>query len=587
MIIKKSYRKEAFNWLLLLCAIFCLALAKYLAFYEDFVGFYRPGQSAVAKFFTVFQYDFILVGAILVCADLALRLHNKLLRLPFILLATFILLNMQVDCASKSLFNMRLLWYSHLRFANDLNSIVDFMIYFSTKVVGRLIYCSVLAWLLFCCRLLRQPTFRSWWVFWGNTIFLVPAALLFFAEPMLLADYKLIDLNGEIERSEVANVLENNKNYRTTAFSAQFNSPQYAPKYGLQGEARPPKNVIFIMVESLNTANSRYLSGLQNLVPKFDRLAQKSLVYANYFSNNTASAECRFSILLGHPYQNWADKYREPKFYPHNFVDFLQKRGVRAFLYTGADNIGNSERIFETVGFDKWVTNYDAAYNGVRRYIFNSVDDNKLYAKVLADLQAAPPEGPFFTMVITTSSHQPYVIPGTEEESYEGAIKYTDDELYKFINMLKEMNYFENGIVMITGDHHAMQSLNKGEIDKYGLIEAKFRVPLIIYGKDIEPKVVDTYMDHSSLGPLIEYLQVGEYEVNQFQADPLNPDLSRIIIAADERPQWFFLLDPNGQERKFHYDGDVLVDEVREKMNNPAVNWAEYVKYLAWLRQNF
>ena len=161
-------------------------------------------------------------------------------------------------------------------------------------------------------------------------------------------------------------------------------------------------------------------------------------------------------------------------------------------------------------------------------------------------------------------------------------MQYTDALIGDFVNQLKKNGFFQNGLLIITGDHHSMRPVSQNEISHYGLYESAHRVPLIILGAD--QAVKDDYLDHASLGVLVSYLATGRYEHNRFQYDPQNPQ-KRLVLAQPYFLQDTVLLFDENNKKTYtvHLDGD----DTAFTDNDLNTKFSDYLYYLAWLRQDF
>jgi phosphoglycerol transferase MdoB-like AlkP superfamily enzyme len=115
------------------------------------------------------------------------------------------------------------------------------------------------------------------------------------------------------------------------------------------------------------------------------------------------------------------------------------------------------------------------------------VPDQYLYQKMYTDLLEA--KQPFFNVIYTISSHEPFDIPGYErnigngvDEKYLNAVYYADSCLGVFISQLKKSPLWENTLVVITSDH-ASREPGFTTIDD----PASYRIPMVWIGG-----VVDT-----------------------------------------------------------------------------------------------
>ncbi|SHO80549.1 Sulfatase family protein [hydrothermal vent metagenome] len=97
---------------------------------------------------------------------------------------------------------------------------------------------------------------------------------------------------------------------------------------------------------------------------------------------------------------------------------------------------------------------------------------------------------PFFSFVMTTSNHRPYTYPDNKIDipshtGRDGAVKYTDFAIGKFLEKAKTKPWFNDTIFVIIADH------NGGSAGKNALPLYRYKIPLIIYSpSNIKPQTI-------------------------------------------------------------------------------------------------
>ena len=125
------------------------------------------------------------------------------------------------------------------------------------------------------------------------------------------------------------------------------------------------------------------------------------------------------------------------------------------------------------------------------RFGFQSPADHVLYEELLAHLDGRRREDPpVFLAAITASSHPPYVDPLGKANTEEQVWGYVQEELWWFYGELKRRGFFDNGLLIITGDHRRMTPIQEAERERYGE-SAKARIPLTIIGTGVPKDAVD------------------------------------------------------------------------------------------------
>jgi phosphoglycerol transferase MdoB-like AlkP superfamily enzyme len=132
------------------------------------------------------------------------------------------------------------------------------------------------------------------------------------------------------------------------------------------------------------------------------------------------------------------------------------------------------------------------------------VPDEYLYARALSDLTTE--RQPFFSMLYTISSHEPFDIQGYNkfdgsdaESKYLNAAAYADSCLGVFIDSLRQTDIWDNTLVAITADHTSLWPGPSNITEP-----STYRVPLILLGGVIkENKLIERFGNHNDFGPML------------------------------------------------------------------------------------
>ncbi len=248
-----------------------------------------------------------------------------------------------------------------------------------------------------------------------------------------------------------------------------------------------PKNIIILMVESLSAYQSQFFSGIKDWTPNLDAIAQDNLAYRDFYANGFITEDGEISLLTGIPPiypPSTYDNDGGTSFYsffnlPDALPQALKKHHYHTEFLTSSDlEFGNTGQWAQSIGFD-YVEGHDHPdYNAWERFHFKSAPDAALYLRVLDRLKQQKQN--FFLFIKTVSSHHPYVNPETKHASEEEAIIYTDKQLGIFYQQLRNTGFFEHGILLIVGDHHAMTPLKPHEAERFGQYQAAAKVPLVV-----------------------------------------------------------------------------------------------------------
>lgn len=255
-------------------------------------------------------------------------------------------------------------------------------------------------------------------------------------------------------------------------------------------------DIILLVIESLSSINSTKVSGAVGFMDGFDRLAEEGLLFRNFFANHQASEGGIIALLGGYPPIHF------PTAGPYMFDEFAvqpsiigeyQRRGYFTEFLTNSDLdfIGLS-RFLDGLGLGRSRGRDEVdAMRDAPRIVQNAPSDALLYAEALKTIQhLSTAEQPWLLTIATTSTHLPYTHPENGEDTGQAVWEWSLRQLAKFYQQLAETDFFENGILLITGDHRHMQPVIESEITRYGG-SARARVPLLVIGNDFPAGEID------------------------------------------------------------------------------------------------
>lgn len=248
------------------------------------------------------------------------------------------------------------------------------------------------------------------------------------------------------------------------------------------------RNLIYIYLESMEaTYLSKDLGGYmdKNLLPNLTAYANESINFSNtsnlgglYSTQNTTwTIAAMVAQTTGLPLSVPIDSnryYGEKPFLPGAYAigDVLAEAGYNQQLLIGSRaEFGARNLLFSQHGNYK-INDYDAAIKDGRLpkgyFEWWGYEDSKLFdfAKdELLDL-AAKPE-PFNLTMLTVNTH----FQGGYLESscqlgngsrYNNVLACSDQQVYEFVEWIKQQDFYENTTIVIVGDH---LSMNKGTFD--------------------------------------------------------------------------------------------------------------------------
>ena len=345
-------------------------------------------------------------------------------------------------------------------------------------------------------------------------------------------------------------------------YTKSFPLYDWKPDYEITNGLGRRKNVVILAVESLAVPYSEFFSGLTGYTPELDRLAEQNVSFTNFHSTGISTVPAIYSILTGKVYFDIS-----PANLSFEYGDALPKimraEGYSTSAIYSAEDFAGLGDVYRNSGFEHLYGPDEPAYEGEKRYIFNSVADGVLLNHA-ADLisQFDHSGSPHLTFIMTTSSHVPFVSPETGRQDYRETISYVDREIGRFVRKLDDNGFFDNGMLVITGDHIPPGlDFAPGELSKYG--DDLNRVPLVIIDRDLGRQTFSNVFGHDSLKAVIEYLNLSKFKKYEYQLVPFmesDRDRGTTVICPmhllSTYPAEVMVSGPSGEHGIYNATGD-------------------------------
>ncbi|MBT1684959.1 LTA synthase family protein [Dawidia soli] len=293
-------------------------------------------------------------------------------------------------------------------------------------------------------------------------------------------------------------------------------------------------NVVLVSVESFSADFMGKFGNKDGVTPFLDSLAGHSLLFTNLYATGTRTVRGLEALSLCVPPTPGQSVVRRPNneaLFSLGHV-FNEKGYTSQFIYGGYSYFDNMGYFFGNNGYN--VIDRSALKGEEIDYenIWGVADEN-LFTLALRKIDAQGPGKKVFSHIMTTSNHRPYTYPEgridiPSHTSRNGAVKYTDYAIGKFIREASRKPWFNNTVFVIVADHCA-SSAGKTElpVDKY-------HIPMLIYSPgNIMPGTMDRLMSQIDIGPTLLGLLNFSYTSNFFGYDmyQLEPGRERAFIS--------------------------------------------------------
>jgi phosphoglycerol transferase MdoB-like AlkP superfamily enzyme len=350
-------------------------------------------------------------------------------------------------------------------------------------------------------------------------------------------------------------------------------------------------NVVMITVESLSADFLGIFGNQQHLTPKLDSLAAHSLVLTQCYATGTRTVRGLEALSLCVPPTPGQSIVRRPN--NENLFTlgkvFREKGYDSKFIYGGYGYFDNMSYFFSHNGYtvvDRRALSADEIdYENVW-----GVADENLFTLATREIEKTVRAGkPVFAQIMTTSNHRPYTYPEgridiPSHTNREGAVKYTDYAIGKFIREARTKPWFDSTLFVIVADHCASSA---GTTE---LPVNKYHIPVLIYSPAfIRPGKMERFISQIDLGPTLLGMLHFSYTSKFFGYDifQLEPGRERLFISTYQNLGYlqnnsFVLLAPHRRIMSFTPDfatGNVTTAPRDSAAVRDAVVWYQTASY--------
>ena len=258
-----------------------------------------------------------------------------------------------------------------------------------------------------------------------------------------------------------------------------------APEFYVHQKERP--NVIIVIWESLTAKMYNKQHKGVSVIPTIDSLTQNAIWFSNMYASGDRTEKGLAAILSAYPAQALTSIVKETKkaaSLPSPVTPLKQRGYETSFIYGGDLEFAGMGAYLRSMGFDQ-IREMDDFPKEQHNSKWGAHDEF-IFQKSIKTLQERPAQKPFFHVVLTLTSHEPFETPrpkkiaGNDELSlFYNAHFYTDDCLKAYLQDLQKAGLWDNTIVIILGDHGHRLPPAKSKIDD-------FAIPMIWTGGAID-----------------------------------------------------------------------------------------------------
>ncbi|MEE0979793.1 MAG: LTA synthase family protein [Muribaculaceae bacterium] len=271
---------------------------------------------------------------------------------------------------------------------------------------------------------------------------------------------------------------DNDEADRIFAATVTADSDSVAQERQLLNTARP--DIVLVILESFSS-HLLPSQGGEAVAMRLDSIAREGLLFTNFYASSFRTDRALPAILSGFPGQPTTSvmKFVDKTEHLPSIAASLGEQGYDLSYYYGGDiNFTNMLAYLVNSGFSTIVRDTD--FPIADRTGKWGAHDHLVFDRCLRSLeQVGPSSAPRFTVVQTSSSHEPFQVPYDNPRFPEGPVRafaYADSCLGHFVDKLKDSPRWDNTLVIIVPDHLGAYPKNLSDLSE------RHHVPLVMTG---------------------------------------------------------------------------------------------------------
>jgi hypothetical protein len=329
-------------------------------------------------------------------------------------------------------------------------------------------------------------------------------------------------------------------------------------------------NVLFVVLESFA---ARFVGVLaagpgESQTPRFDRRAERGVLFTRFLANGPSTNRSLPALLGGFPCVPKRTAITKAIAGQEEFLTLGRMLGERgyetAFLGSGEASWQNLGGWCRAQGYRHVVGRNDFPQDSW--WSVRGPPDHVLLGRALTLCDELAAEGPFVTVVLTSTNHPPFAVPEDLPEPIRSevdalpagpyrerqrALRYCDWAVDGFLEEVGQRAWARDTLIVMVGDH-GVHFAPVAEIDP-----DRHHVPLLLIGDvpELAPRRETRLGAHVDLVPTI---------LGLLKVRPAHAAWGRDLLADTDRPR-YALLGPHGGLRAYAIardDGLYLVDRL-------------------------
>ena len=302
-------------------------------------------------------------------------------------------------------------------------------------------------------------------------------------------------------------------------------------------------NIILFVLEGFGSVVVEPLNGLEDVTPNLTKFCQEGILFSQFYANSFRTDRGLVSILSGYPAQAMTSimKYPNKTNSLPAIPKTLGKNGYsRELIYGGDIDFTNMRSYFFGCCNFEGITsdNYFPLKTRMSKW---GVPDHIVIDTLTRQMQQPNIPQPFFKMVLTLSSHEPFQVPFNKfEDPYLNSVAYADSCLGDFVEKFKKTPYWDNTLIILVPDHAP------GYPPKIEIFNPeRYRIPLIWTGGAVkQPLVINQIGSQMDLAAILFSQMHIPYDDFSFSKNIVNPATPQFAYYSYNNG--FAFIDANG-----------------------------------------
>ncbi|MGL4521274.1 MAG: LTA synthase family protein, partial [Bacilli bacterium] len=314
------------------------------------------------------------------------------------------------------------------------------------------------------------------------------------------------------------------------------------------------KNVILVSVESTQSFVINNTINGEEITPFLNDFLKDSYYFDNFY-HQTAQGKTSDSEFISDNSMYPLD--RGAVFFTHGTNEYkalpelLGDEGYySAVFHANNKSFWNRDVVYPNLGYDKYF-DIDSYEITPENSIGWGLKDKEFFEQSMDYLKDLPQ--PFYAKFITLTNHFPFDL--SEEDSsvdvydsnsktlnqYFRTVRYTDEALEMFVNMLKEEGLYDDSIIVFYGDHYGISTNHNKAMEQYlgypvtpDVSTQLQRVPFLVHIPGEEGKTISTVGGQIDYKPtMLNLLGIPTDNTYSFGTDLFSKDKDDFVAFRD------------------------------------------------------